>query len=72
MYRHRGAGKPFSTDALLLFFAFTDKQGKTTKFQFEKPLYEYEIHVLKARIDKANGMDAGGIRRARIYGQSRM
>lgn len=55
-----------------IFFAFTDKQGKTTKFQFEKPLYEYEIHVLKARIDKANGMDADGIRRARIYGQSQM
>lgn len=72
VYRHRGRGSRSPQTLYYYFFAFTDKQGKTTKFQFEKPLYEYEIHVLKARIDKANGMDAGGIRRARIYGQSRM
>lgn len=51
------------------YFGFTDKQGKTTRFQFEKPLCEYGIRVFKARIDKANGMDAGGIRKASIYNE---
>lgn len=35
------------------FFAFTDIQGKTRKFQFEQEIYEQEIRVLKERIEKA-------------------
>lgn len=35
------------------YFIFTDKQGKTKKFLFEKYLYEHEIEILKERIEKA-------------------
>lgn len=37
------------------YFEFTDVQGNTLKFQFEKPIHEYEINVLKERIEKACG-----------------
>lgn len=34
------------------FFEFTDVRGKTYKFQFDKPIHEHEINVLKERIER--------------------
>ena len=34
------------------FFEFTDINGKKHKFQFEKPIHEREVNVLKGRIEK--------------------
>ncbi|MCI8497055.1 MAG: hypothetical protein HFE85_02230 [Clostridiales bacterium] len=33
------------------FFVFTDKSGKTTRFRFEQNFYDYEIQILKERIE---------------------
>lgn len=37
------------------FFEFTDINGNTRKFGFEKEIFEHEINVLKERIEKAQG-----------------
>ena len=34
------------------YFYFTDKNGKTVRFQYQKPIYEHEIETLKKRIEK--------------------
>lgn len=34
------------------FFKFTDVRGKTHKFQFDKPIYEHEVNILKKRIER--------------------
>ncbi len=34
------------------YLEFTDVRGKTRKFQFEKPLHEHEMNVLKRRIER--------------------
>ena len=39
------------------FFEFTDTNGVKRKFQFEKPIHEREVNVLKERIGEANGKD---------------
>lgn len=38
------------------YFIFTDKNGKTTKVQFQKPISGHEIDVLMERIEQANGL----------------
>ena len=49
-YRHGvGADSPI----YYFYFRFTDRNGKTRRFQFEKPIYEHEINVLKMRIEEA-------------------
>ncbi len=56
VYRHRryrSIGIGGFNRLYYFYFAFTDKNGKTRKFQFEKPIYEHEINVLKARIENA-------------------
>lgn len=37
------------------FFEFTDVSGKVRKFQFAKEIHEYEVNVLKERIEQAQG-----------------
>lgn len=36
------------------FFTFTERNGKTKKFQFDKAVYEHEINELKERINRVN------------------
>lgn len=46
IYRHR-----HSPNLHYFYFIFTDQNGKTIKFLFEKPLCEREIKTLKKRIE---------------------
>lgn len=46
-YRHHG-----DSTLYYYYFLFTPKDGKTRRFQFQKPLHGHEINVLKARIKK--------------------
>ena len=39
------------------YFIFTDKDVKTTKFQFQKPISEHEVEVLKKRIEETNKLN---------------
>ncbi|MCJ7834007.1 hypothetical protein MUB23_01180 [Cuneatibacter sp. NSJ-177] len=50
--RYKAGGTTFYRD----YFLFTDKESKTRKFQYEKHLYNYEIYILKKRINDANGI----------------
>ena len=49
-YRNSSGGNRWT---YCFYFVFTDKNGKTHKFPFEKPVYEHEINVLKERIEQA-------------------
>lgn len=48
-----GYASQASQPACFYYFYFTDKNGKTVKFQFEKALYEHEFNVLKERINNS-------------------
>ena len=37
------------------YFIFTDKSGRTRKFQFQKSIHGHEAETLKMRIDQASG-----------------
>lgn len=50
-HRYGAGGTTFYRD----YFLFTTKDGKTINFQYEKHLYNYEIYILKKRINDANG-----------------
>lgn len=52
VYKHHRRGEG-TTRTYYFYFIFTDKNGKTRKFQFEKPIFEHEVNVLKARIENA-------------------
>lgn len=41
-----------SSDQYCYYFILEEKNGKTTKFQFEKSVHEREINVLKERIER--------------------
>ena len=41
------------TRSYYFFFEFTDTNGVKRKFQFEKPIHEREVNVLKERIEQA-------------------
>lgn len=41
------------TRSYYFFFEFTDSNGMKRKFQFEKPIHEREVNVLKERIEQA-------------------
>lgn len=51
VYRHRNRGIGSSHRSYYFYFTFTDVRGKTSSFQFEKPIFEHEVNVLKARIE---------------------
>ncbi len=53
VYRHRGSGTQSPNKLYYYYFIFTDKNGRTKKFQFEKPIHEHEIQVLTMRIENA-------------------
>lgn len=54
VYRHRHRRRHGGTRrAYYFYFVFTEKGGKTRRFQFEKPIYEHEIKLLTARIENA-------------------
>ncbi len=62
VYRHRRIGEPGSNHTLYYYyFIFTDKDGKTTKFQFQKPISGHEVEVLKKRIEQANGLSESDV-----------
>lgn len=42
------------TRSYYFFFEFTDTNGIKRRFQFEKPIHEREVNVLKERIEKAS------------------
>lgn len=48
-----GYSSQASQPAYFYYFYFTDEEGKTVKFQFEKALYEHEFNVLKERINNS-------------------
>lgn len=48
-----GYASQVSQPAYFYYFYFTDKNGKTVKFQFEKSLYNHEFNVLKERINNS-------------------
>jgi len=50
--RHRRNYREAGSRRYYFFFEFTDIYGKTRRFQFEKPVHEREIHMLKERIEK--------------------
>lgn len=57
VYHHRrSSGTGMYNRLYYYYFIFTDKNGKTTKFQFQKPISGHEIDVLKGRIEQANGL----------------
>lgn len=51
--RHRRNYREAGTRRYYFFFEFTDIHGRTRKFQFEKPVHEREVNVLKERIEQA-------------------
>lgn len=60
VYRHRGytrsgrrTGHHGANRTFYYYFQFTDAEGHTYRFQFEKPIYEREVNVLKERIERA-------------------
>lgn len=50
--RNRKPRRGVSHRRYYFYFEFTDVRGKTRKFQFEKPIHEYEVNVLKERIEQ--------------------
>ena len=51
--RHRRNYREASSRSYYFFFEFTDINGMKRKFQFEKPVHEREVQVLKERIEQA-------------------
>lgn len=56
--KNKAVGTTFYRD----YFLFTDKNGITRQFQYEKHLYNYEIYILKKRINDANGIKTDNYR----------
>lgn len=52
---HHGARRTY-----YYYFQFTDAECHTYRFQFEKPIYEREVNILKERIERG-GADIKGI-----------
>lgn len=53
IYRYRRSGHHGASRTYYYYFQFTDAEGHTYRFQFEKPIYEREVNVLKERIERA-------------------
>lgn len=53
--RHRGHGNGSLHREYYFYFEFTDNKGKKHKFQYEQQIHEYEVNVLKDRIEAAKG-----------------
>lgn len=53
--RYRGHGNGSLHRAYYFYFEFTDNRGKKHKFQYEQQIHEYEVNVLKDRIEAAKG-----------------
>lgn len=56
VYNHRT--RPYGgtgTQLYYYYFIFTDKSGRTRKFQFQKSIHGHEAETLKMRIDQASG-----------------
>ena len=51
--RHRRNYREAGSRSYYFFFEFTDSCGMKRKFQFEKPIHEREVNVLKERIELA-------------------
>lgn len=51
--RHRRNYREAGSRSYYFFFEFTDSSGMKRKFQFEKPIHEREVNVLKERIELA-------------------
>lgn len=51
--RHRRHYRESGSRSYYFFFEFTDINGIKRKFQFEKPIHEREVNVLKERIEQA-------------------
>lgn len=54
--RHGRPGKGASTRSYYHYFIFADHNRTVRRFLFDKSLYEREINILKARIDKAHSL----------------
>ncbi len=57
VYNHRT--RPYGgtgTQLYYYYFIFTDKSGRTRKFQFQKSIHGHEAETLKMRIDQASGI----------------
>lgn len=51
--RHRGSGNGSLRRRYSFYFEFTDSRGKKHKFQYEQPIHDYEVKVLRDRIEMA-------------------
>ncbi len=54
VYRTRGVSGP-NRRSYYYYFYFTERGGKKHKFLFQKPLYDYEVSLLKENIRKNKG-----------------
>lgn len=57
VYRRRdlsGRGAVSNHRLYYYYFIFTDQNGKTIKFQFQKPISGHEVEILKERIERQN------------------
>lgn len=53
-YRHRHPGSMHKI--YYFYFEFTDVKGVKRRFQFDQPIHEYEVKVLRERIETAHGL----------------
>lgn len=53
--RHRSYGNGSLHREYYFYFEFTDNKAKKHKFQYEQQIHEYEVNVLKDRIEAAKG-----------------
>ena len=53
--RYRGYGNGSSHRSYYFYFEFTNSKGKKHKFQYEQQIHDYEVNVLKDRIEAAKG-----------------
>ncbi|WP_178040283.1 hypothetical protein [Frisingicoccus sp.] len=53
--RHGGYGNGSLHRKYYFYFEFTDNKGKKHKFQYEQQIHEYEVNVLKERIETSKG-----------------
>ena len=51
--RHRSYGNGSLHRNYYFYFEFTDNKGKKHKFQYEQQIHEYEVNILKDRIEAA-------------------
>lgn len=51
--RHRSYGNGSLHRNYYFYFEFTDNKGKKHKFQYERQIHEYEVNILKDRIEAA-------------------